>query len=523
MIGHVPGASSGPALARRHGRTLLDADDSVSPLLRHLMEAAEAATRFQATGEVVRVVGTTVEAAGLILQLGSICWIDLEPEGMVSAEVVGFKDGNVTLVPFGDLSGVRPGSAVRLREQQFRVPIGPAVLGRVLDGFGRPLDGQGPLRAEYRVVTGAAPHPLGRARISTPISTGVRALDGMLSAGKGQRLGIFAGSGVGKSTLLAMIARHASSDVNVIALIGERGREVQEFIDEQLGPEGLARSCVVVATSDQPALLRLKAAEIATAIAESFRDDGKDVLFMMDSVTRLAMAQREIGLGAGEPPALRGYPPSVFSFLPRLLERAGNTEYGTITGFFTVLVEGDDMTEPVADTVRSILDGHIVLSRSLAERNHYPAIDVLASVSRAMPSVVDKDHMRVAGAVRAALAEYEGARDLIEVGAYAHGSNPAIDEAIALRPALEQFLCQELEEASDIVAARQGMEATGVLNAPALMGAGGTLTPTAPRPAGGPGSAQPGQTPAQVQQQRQAVPAGPASQMPPMFRGEVRR
>ena len=266
----------------------------------------------------MRVIGTTVEAAGLILQLGSICWIDLEPEGMVSAEVVGFKDGLITLVPFGDLSGVRPGSAVRLREQQFRVPIGPAVLGRVLDGFGRPLDGQGPLRAEYRVVTGAAPHPLGRARISTPISTGVRALDGLLSAGKGQRLGIFAGSGVGKSTLLAMIARHASSDVNVIALIGERGREVQEFIDEQLGPEGLARSCVVVATSDQPALLRLKAAEIATAIAESFRDEGKDVLFMMDSVTRLAMAQREIGLGAGEPPALRGYPPSVFSFLPRL-------------------------------------------------------------------------------------------------------------------------------------------------------------------------------------------------------------
>jgi FliI/YscN family ATPase len=478
-------------------------------LLRHLLEAAEAASRFQAAGEVVRVIGTTVEAAGLILQLGSICWIDLEPEGMVSAEVVGFKDGLITLVPFGDLSGVRPGSSVRLREQQFRVPIGPAVLGRVLDGFGRPLDGLGPLRAEYKVVTGAAPHPLGRARISTPISTGVRALDGMLSAGKGQRLGIFAGSGVGKSTLLAMIARHASSDVNVIALIGERGREVQEFIDEQLGPEGLARSCVVVATSDQPALLRLKAAEIATAIAESFRDEGSDVLFMMDSVTRLAMAQREIGLGAGEPPALRGYPPSVFSMLPRLLERAGNTEYGTITGFFTVLVEGDDMTEPVADTVRSILDGHIVLSRSLAERNHYPAIDVLASVSRVMPAVVDKAHMRIAGAVRAALAEYEGARDLIEVGAYAHGSNPAIDEAIALRPALETFLCQELEQSSDIVTARQAMEATGVLQAQALMSSGVSVA----RPNSTSGGAAP---------QPQPQPVQPVVLAQSMLRGEPR-
>ena len=508
MSGAVRGAQT--LLPRRHARSHLSPEaGGTSPLLRHLLEAAEAASRFQAAGEVVRVIGTTVEAAGLILQLGSICWIDLEPEGMVSAEVVGFKDGLITLVPFGDLSGVRPGSSVRLREQQFRVPIGPAVLGRVLDGFGRPLDGLGPLRAEYKVVTGAAPHPLGRAKISTPISTGVRALDGMLSAGKGQRLGIFAGSGVGKSTLLAMIARHASSDVNVIALIGERGREVQEFIDEQLGPEGLARSCVVVATSDQPALLRLKAAEIATAIAESFRDEGRDVLFMMDSVTRLAMAQREIGLGAGEPPALRGYPPSVFSMLPRLLERAGNTEYGTITGFFTVLVEGDDMTEPVADTVRSILDGHIVLSRSLAERNHYPAIDVLASVSRVMPAVVDKAHMRIAGAVRAALAEYEGARDLIEVGAYAHGSNPAIDEAIALRPALETFLCQELEESSDIVAARRAMEATGVLQAQTLMSSGVSVA----RPNSTAGGAAP---------QPQPQPVQPVNVATSMLRGEPR-
>jgi flagellum-specific ATP synthase len=429
-----------------------------------LMGAVESAPRLRPTGSVVRVVGTTVEAAGLAVHLGSICWVDLEPEGLVSAEVVGFRDGRITLVPFGDIAGVRPGSAVRLREQQFRVPVGPSLLGRVLDGFGRPLDGKGPLNATYRVVGGTPPHPLGRTRIREPLATGVRVIDGLLTAGKGQRLGIFAGSGVGKSTLLAMIARHASADVNVIALIGERGREVQEFIDEQLGPEGLARSVVVVATSDQPALLRLKAAEVATAIAESFRDEGGDVLFMMDSVTRLAMAQREIGLAAGEPPALRGYPPSVFSYLPRLLERAGNTDSGTITGFYTVLVEGDDMTEPVADTVRSILDGHIVLTRSLAERNHYPAIDALASVSRVMPAVVGPAHLWAAGAMRKALAEFEGARDLIEVGAYAPGSNPAIDEAIARRSAITAFLVQAVDETTNVAEAEARI--TEIMTAP---------------------------------------------------------
>lgn len=463
----VPRALLGPGSAAAAGRlTVHDlaagASPATSPLLRHLLTAVAHAPRFQPSGEVVRVVGTTVEASGLALQLGSICWIDLEPEGMVSAEVVGFRDGRVTLVPFGDLGGVRPGSAVRLREQQFRVPVGRGLLGRVLDGFGRPIDGKGMLRCEHRVVGGTAPHPLGRARVTTPLATGVRAIDATLTAGKGQRLGIFAGSGVGKSTLLAMIARHAASDVNVIALIGERGREVQEFLDEQLGAAGLARSVIVVATSDQPALLRLKAAEVATAIAESFRDDGSDVLFMMDSVTRLAMAQREIGLGAGEPPALRGYPPSVFSYLPRLLERTGNTDRGTITGFFTVLVEGDDMTEPVADTVRSILDGHIVLTRAIAERNHYPAIDVLASVSRVMPGVVPADHLRLAGALRANLAEYENARDLIEVGAYAPGSSPAIDRAIALRPGIEALLCQGLDEAADIPDAVAAMARLGL-------------------------------------------------------------
>ncbi len=438
-------------------------DGPVSPLVERLERLVRELPTFVPSGAVTRVVGTTIEAEGLLVQIGSICWIETESAGLISAEVVGFRDGRITLVPFGDVVGVRPGSRVRLRAEQFRVPVGPRVLGRVLDGFGRPLDGRGPLDAETRVVGGAAPHPLNRARIETPLSTGVRAIDGCLTAAKGQRLGIFAGSGVGKSTLLSMIARHAAASVNVIALIGERGREVQEFIDRHLGPDGLARSVVVVATSDQPALLRVKAAEVATAIAESFRDDGADVLMVMDSVTRLAMAQREIALGAGEPPALRGYPPSVFAYLARILERAGNTDRGTITGFYTVLVEGDDLSEPVADSVRSILDGHIVLARALAERNHYPAIDVLASVSRVMPAVTDERHRRLAGALRAALAIYEESRDLIEVGAYAAGSNPELDRAIALRPAILAFLQQGPDERSDLADAVARLEATGVL------------------------------------------------------------
>jgi flagellum-specific ATP synthase len=419
-------------------------------LTRDLLRVAASAPAFRPTGSVVRVVGTSVEASGIVAQLGSICWIDLEPEGRVSAEVVGFRDNRVALVPFGEIAGIRPGSAVRLREQQFRVPSGTGVLGRVLDGFGRPIDSRGPLIAPMRVVDGTSPHPLARARVEVPLSTGVRAIDGLLTVGRGQRMGIFAGSGVGKSSLLAMIARHSAATVNVIALIGERGREVQEFIDDQLGPEGLARSVVIVATSDQPALLRLKAAELATAIAEGFRDGGDDVLLLVDSVTRLAMAQREIGLGAGEPPALRGYPPSVFAYLPRILERSGNSDRGTMTGFYTVLVEGDDMTEPVADTVRSILDGHIVLTRELAERDHYPPIDVLRSVSRVMSSIVEPEHRRLAGEFRTALADYEGARDLVEVGAYASGSSPAIDRAIAIRPQQDAFLRQGTDESGDL-------------------------------------------------------------------------
>lgn len=438
-------------------------DAELSPLVDRLERLVRSQPTFVPTGAVTRVVGSTIEAAGLLVQIGSICWVEAAPAGLISAEVVGFRDGRITLVPFGDVVGVRPGSRVRLRSEQFRVPVGPRVLGRVLDGFGRPLDGRGPLGAPSRVIGGSAPHPLTRARIDTALSTGVRSIDGCLTVGKGQRLGIFAGSGVGKSTLLSMIARNSAASVNVIALIGERGREVQEFIDHQLGPEGLARSVVVVATSDQPALLRVKAAEVATAIAEAFRDDGEDVLLVMDSVTRLAMAQREIALGAGEPPALRGYPPSVFAYLARILERAGNTDRGTITGFYTVLVEGDDLTEPVADSVRSILDGHVVLSRLLAERNHYPAIDVLASVSRVMPAVTDAHHRRLAGALRTNLAVYEESRDLIEVGAYASGSNAEVDRAIALRPAILSFLQQRPDERCDLAEAIAGLEAIGVL------------------------------------------------------------
>ncbi|MBA3876278.1 MAG: EscN/YscN/HrcN family type III secretion system ATPase [Anaerolinea sp.] len=427
-----------------------------------LIDAVGRATLLRPHGEVVRVVGTTIEAAGLVVQVGSTCWIDIDSTRSVSAEVVGFRDGRISLVPFGGLSGIRPGSRVRIREEQFHAPVGPGVLGRVLDGFGRPMDGKGRLVARQRVVASGSPAPLDRARVLEPLATGVRAIDGLLTAGRGQRLGIFAGSGVGKSTLLAMIARNAASDVNVIALIGERGREVREFVEEQLGQQSLARSVVIVATSDQPALLRMKAAEVATTIAEEFRDKGHHVLFLMDSVTRLAMAQREIGLGAGEPPALRGYPPSVFSYLPRLLERTGSGEAGTITGFYTVLVEGDDMNEPIADTVRSILDGHVVLSRSLAERNHYPAIDILSSVSRVMPTLVEPEHLKLASILRASLAEYENARDLIEVGAYAPGSSRAIDTAITLRPAIEAYLRQTPDETGTLETALGALTAIGL-------------------------------------------------------------
>jgi FliI/YscN family ATPase len=423
-------------------------------LTAHRQVVAQASgLRFQ--GRVVQVVGLSLEVEGLRLPLGEIC--HLYPEratagaSRITAEVVGFRDDRLILMPFAETHGVRPGTAVFPSGRGFVVPVGEELLGRVIDGLARPIDGKGPLNTSRTArITDGPPSPLGRQPIRKPLATGVRALDGLLTCGKGQRLGIFAGSGVGKSTLLGMIARNCEADINVIALIGERGREVQEFIEHDLGAEGLARSVVVVSTSDQPALQRLKGAWVATAIAEWFRARGSAVTLMMDSVTRFAMAQREIGLTVGEPPVARGYPPSVFAMLPRLLERAGMSDRGSITGLYTVLAEGDDMQDPIADTVRSILDGHIVLSRTLAQENHYPAIDVLQSVSRLFSTLSTPEHLSVCGVIRDAMFAYQQARDLINIGAYVAGSNPQIDRALRLQPHIQKFLRQTPDSPTDI-------------------------------------------------------------------------
>ena len=399
-------------------------------------------------GRVTQVVGVLVESRGPAARIGEICEIYYRRTASpILAEVVGFRGDSVLLMPFGNLGDVCLGSEVVATGSPLRVRVGHALLGRVLDGLGRPLDGKGPIDAERRVtVTGAPPHPLTRKRISEPLALGVRAMDGLLTCGSGQRIGIFAGSGVGKSTLLGMIARNTSADVNVIALIGERGREVRDFLEKDLGEEGLKRSVVIVATSDQVAVARLRGAQVASSIAEYFRDAGLNVMLMMDSVTRVAWAQREIGLAAGEPPTTRGYTPSVFAVLPSLLERSGTSVTGSITGLYTVLVEGDDMNEPVADTVRGILDGHIVLSRALAAQNHYPAIDVLSSVSRLMPEVATKEHRAAAGKLRDVLATYKSAEDLINIGAYADGSNPRIDFAKSKIDDANGFLKQAVDD-----------------------------------------------------------------------------
>ncbi|NLA57309.1 MAG: flagellar protein export ATPase FliI [Firmicutes bacterium] len=411
-------------------------------------------------GEVTQVIGLTIEANGPRANIGEICQIFTheERDNGIPAEVVGFRDRRLILMPLGELAGVGPGSLVQAGRGQLTVEVGENLLGRVLDGLGRPFDGRGPLNGEaHYPLQNSPPDPLERQRIKEPLPVGVRAIDGLLTCGKGQRIGIFAGSGVGKSTLLGMMARNTTADVNVIGLIGERGREVREFIERDLGPEGLARSVVVVATSDQPALIRLKGAYTATAIAEYFRDKGYDVLFMMDSVTRFAVAQREVGLAVGEPPATRGYPPSVFAILPKLLERTGPGKTGTITALYTVLVEGDDMNEPIADTVRGILDGHIVLSRKLADRGHYPAIDVLASVSRVMPEVVSKEHLRTATHIKEMMAAYEEMEDLINIGAYRSGTNPRVDRAISLMEPIRAFLKQGVTERSTFDTAFTGL------------------------------------------------------------------
>jgi len=399
-------------------------------------------------GKVDRIIGLTAAVVGLPAPLGSVCQINRENGPSLDAEVIGFDGDETLLLPLGDLVGVRRGNVVTLKSSLQGVRVGEQLLGRVLNARGEFIDGLPAPVLPQRVSLQSTPiSPLNRPRIEDPLGTGVRAIDGFLTCGKGQRLGIFAGSGVGKSTLMGQMARFSTADVNVVALVGERGREVREFLEKDLGPEGLARSVVVVATGDEPALLRLRAAYLGTSIAEYFRDCGKDVLLMMDSVTRFALAQREIGLAAGEPPATRGYPPSVFSLLPRLLERSGRTERGSITGFYTVLVEGDDTNEPISDTVRGILDGHIVLTRKLAQQAHWPAIDILASISRLMTELADSDHMQAARRVKQLLAAYQQSEDLISIGAYQAGSNPQVDVAVQLREGMLKYLQQNFPSA----------------------------------------------------------------------------
>jgi len=402
---------------------------------------------YRLNGRVSELIGLVVESRGPEASVGERCEIMIPGHRSgrppLQAEVVGFREGKTLLMPLGDSAGIGPGQTVVATGGSLRVDLGEGLLGRVLDGLGRPIDGGPPIHVEARrPIDAAPPDLLGRPTIRTPLPLGVRAIDALMPCGRGQRIGIFAGSGVGKSTTLGMMARASGADVNVIALVGERGREVREFIEHDLGPEGLARSVVIVATSDQPALVRIKAAFVATTIAEYFRDQGADALLMMDSVTRLATAQREVGLAIGEPPATRGYTPSVFAMLPRLLERAGTAPVGSITALYTVLVDGDDMNEPVADAVRSILDGHIVLSRELAHRNHYPAIDVLQSVSRLAPQLLAREHLDAGGRLRTLLAAHRRAEDLIAIGAYIPGSDATVDEARAKLGDIDAFLTQ---------------------------------------------------------------------------------
>ncbi|SFR95830.1 flagellar protein export ATPase FliI [Anaeromicropila populeti] len=398
-------------------------------------------------GKVVKVVGLTIESIGPEAKLNDLCHIiSKDGQQVIKAEVVGFRDDRVLLMPYDKVEGVGLGSSVENTHAPLKIRASRDLLGKVLDGLGCPLKGGVILNGEEYSVEASPPDPMERKLIDTVLPLGVKAVDGLITVGKGQRIGIFAGSGVGKSTLLGMFARNTKADINVIALIGERGREVREFIERDLGEEGMKRSIVVVATSDQPALVRNKAAKTATAIAEYFRDQGKDVLLMMDSLTRFSMAQREIGLASGEPPVSRGYPPSVYAEMPKLLERAGYAQIGSITGLYTVLVDGDDFNEPITDTARGILDGHIMLSRKLGHKNHYPAIDVLQSISRVMSSIVADEHKDVAGKLKNVLATYNEAEDLINIGAYKKGSNKNIDYAIEKIDLVNQFLCQGVYE-----------------------------------------------------------------------------
>ncbi|MHB8073719.1 flagellar protein export ATPase FliI [Desulfosporosinus fructosivorans] len=413
---------------------------------KQLIQTVEQTEPISAQGRVSKIVGLMVEAAGPRASVGEYCHIITRNGRALPAEVVGFRDSTTLLMPLGELEGIAPGDRVLPQCQKLTVSVGPGLLGRILDGLGHPMDGRPLLTETAYPLQNKPPNALLRPRIRDVLSVGVRAIDGILTIGRGQRMGIFAGSGVGKSTLLGMMARNTVADVNVIALVGERGRELRDFIEKDLGPEGLARSVIIVATSDQPALVRLKAAFTATAIAEYFRDRGENVLLMMDSVTRFAMAQREVGLTVGEPPATRGYPPSVFALLPKLLERSGMAETGSITGIYTVLVDGDDHNEPIADSVRGILDGHIVLTRELAMQNNFPAIDILQSVSRVMNDVISEEHKELAGIVREHISVYRNAKDLIDIGAYTPSSNPKIDTAIAHMDNILNFTRQGVDD-----------------------------------------------------------------------------
>lgn len=414
-------------------------------------------------GKVTRIVGLIIEGHCPQASIGSLCELTpLNNAPPIFAEIVGFKESRALLMPLGELRGLGPGSKIQVLKESATIKVGSNLLGRVIDAMEIPLDGKpAPLLEEEKEIYSLPPGPMERKNISEPLDLGIRAINGLITCGLGQRMGIMAGSGVGKSVLLGMMSRYARADINVIALIGERGREVREFIERDLGPEGLARSVIIVVTSDQSPLLRMRGAFVATSIAEYFCDKGKNVLLMMDSVTRFAMAMREIGLAIGEPPTTKGYTPSVFATLPKLLERAGRFNgKGSITGLYTVLVDGDDMTEPVADSVRSILDGHIVLSRALAAKNHYPAIDVMNSASRIMREVTHSRHIELAGRARNVLASYNDAEDLINIGAYAKGSNPKIDFAISKIDAINDFLCQDYNEATPL---QETIEALGIL------------------------------------------------------------
>lgn len=418
-------------------------------LTQRLSDALKNTNTVQVSGKLTKVVGMVLESVGPKAPIGEVCILrDRYGKEISKSEIVGFKDENKILsMVLGELANIAPGMEIKATGEALSVQVGDELLGRVLDGLGNPLDNLGELKADVkRSIYAQPPNPLSRKRITEPVSTGIKAIDSMLTIGKGQRIGIFAGSGVGKSTLMGMIARNTSADINVIALIGERGREVKEFIEKDLGPEGLKRSIVVVATSDTSSLVRVKSALVATTIAEYFRDRGLDVMLMMDSATRLAMAQREVGLTIGEPPTSKGYTPSVFSLFQKTMERAGNSDQGSITGLYTILVEGDDFNEPISDAARGILDGHIILSRRLAAMGHYPSIDVLESVSRVMNDVVSPEHREAAYTLRQLMATYRSAEDLINVGAYQKGTNPKIDRAIELNDSINSFLTQRTFE-----------------------------------------------------------------------------